>query len=400
MNRKLKFMTNLLLTAAFAVISGSCGKDEPEAGVTLDKSTLVLVVGEEETLTATVASDNAADKTLTWTSSAPEVAAVAGGVVKAVAKGTAIITVSTVNGKTDACEITVERFETVLIPKGTFLMGSSDGSAVGIGVSGTDPNVTPAEPERYLNETQHRVILSQDYRMSKYPITNAQYAEFLNSVGIDGTGAKSDIQGGRILIEASSSSSDWGLHHNGSRWEPAANYENHPVIYVSWYGAKAYAAWAGGDLPTEAQWERAARGGVENMPFGIGNGKQLTGTMANIDGRYPYDFDKGGYYYYDTSGTFAAHSTAVGAYSDYANAYGLYDMHGNVYEWCLDQWDFTDNYASLPSTDPVSTTGSFRVLRGGDFWINNIRKCRSAYRDADNHGTRARYIGFRVVFRP
>ncbi|MDR1153833.1 MAG: SUMF1/EgtB/PvdO family nonheme iron enzyme [Bacteroidales bacterium] len=399
MKRKLNFMANLLITAAFAVVFASCGKDDPQpvpaTGVTLDRKTLTLVVGGEETLTAAVNPDDAADKTVTWTSSAPEVATVTGGVVTAVAKGTATITVSTVNGKTDVCAVTVDyRVETVFIPKGTFLMGSSDGSAVGVGTPGTDPNATPAEPDRLSIETQHIVTLTKDYHMSKYPITSAQYAEFLNAVEVDGSGAKADIQGGQVLI---SSGYGGGLHHPGSRWEPVGGYANHPVNYVSWYGAKAYAEWAGGDLPTEAQWERAARGGVENMPFGIGDGKRLTGAMANIYGHYPYDLDRGGTYE-DASGTYLDHTAAVGAYSGYANAYGLYDMHGNVFEWCL---DCHSSYASSPVTDPVgAATDSYRVIRGG-YWGHYAQDCRSAYRNnIELPDGRYGSLGFRVVFYP
>jgi formylglycine-generating enzyme required for sulfatase activity len=498
MKQKLKIMANLLLTAAFAAIFASCGKDDPKpveaTGVTLDRKTLALVVGgDPATLKATVTPDNATDKTVTWTSSAPgvatvtdgvvtavaegtatitaatangrtdactvtvdnapvpatdvtldretldlvvggdpvaltatvipadatdktvtwtssapEIATVEDGVVTALAKGTATVTVSTANGKTDACAVTVEEYpvETALIPKGTFLMGSSDGSAVGAGTPGTDPNVTPAEPDRVYGyyeeisrETQHKVTLTQDYYMSKYQITNAQYAAYLNEVEVGSSGAKADIQGGQILIVASRGSYDWGLHHNGSRWEPVATYENHPVIFVTWYGAKAYAEWAGGDLPTEAQWERAVRGGVENMPFGIGDGTQLIGAMANFNGRYPYDLDGGGAYY-DESGAYVGHTTAAGSYSAYANAYGLYDMYGNVWEWCLDQWDGSSGYASSPVTDPVGTAGSYRVRRGGS-WSHNARSCRSAYRSYnypdDDFGFNT---GFRVVFYP
>jgi formylglycine-generating enzyme required for sulfatase activity len=274
-------------------------------------------------------------------------------------------------------------------------MGSSDGFDAGYGAPGTDPNATAAEPNRSSTETQHRVRLTRDYWMSKYPITNAQYAEFLNSVGIGSIGARAGIQGGDTVIQASSGSYDWGLHHNGSRWEPAAGYEDHPVIWVSWYGAKAYAEWAGGDLPTEAQWERAARGGVENMPFGIGDGKRLTGAMANFNGAYPYDLDLGGEF--SASGAYPGRTTAVGSYPAYANNYELYDMHGNVYEWCL---DWFGSYASSPVTDPVgSTTGSNRVLRGG-YWNNSARNCRSACRSYAGPGYRDGYVGFRVVFYP
>jgi uncharacterized protein YjdB len=140
MKQKLKIMASLLLTAAFAAVLSSCSEDEPKpveaTDVTLDRETLDLVVGGESAtlLKATVTPDNATDKTITWTSSAPAVATVAGGVVTAVAKGTATISVPEVaavtdglvmavaegtatitataaNGKKAACEVTVEGFE-------------------------------------------------------------------------------------------------------------------------------------------------------------------------------------------------------------------------------------------------------------------------------------------------
>jgi hypothetical protein len=140
-----------------------------------------------------------------------------------------------------------------------------------------------------------------------------------------------------------------------------------------------------------------ARGGVADMPFGIGNGKVLTGDMTNFWGRYPYDLDRDGQYE-DASGAYVGGTTAVGAYSGYANAYGLYDMHGNVYEWCLDQWD-DNSYAGSPVTDPVGTTGSTRVLRGGN-WYYRALNCRSAYRFAYYPDDRYPFVGFRVVFCP
>jgi formylglycine-generating enzyme required for sulfatase activity len=365
-------------------------------GVTLDKPTLDLAVGESGTLTATVEPGNAADKTVAWSSDATAVAIVEDGVVTAVAKGAAVITATTAAGQTVSCTVTVRPVKTVLIPGGTFLMGSSDGSNVGD--NSAEVNTTAAEPGRDSNEAQHKVTLTDAYRMSIYPVTNAQYAIFLNDAGVDGTGIKSGIQEGQTLVSASSGSFDWGLHYADSRWTPAEGYENHPAINVSWYGAKAYAEWAGGDLPTEAQWERAARGGIENMPFGIGSGKVLTGDMANFNGTHPYDFDNGGSYD-DPEGACLWHTTAAGAYSDYANAYGLYDMHGNVSEWCLDSWDIngSNNYASLPATDPLCEIGSRRVARSGGC-ENSAQYCRSAFRDHGTPDSRFFDVGFRVVF--
>ena len=304
-------------------------------------------------------------------------------------------------GKAERYEIPLPMIvQTAFIPKGTFLMGSSDGSASGTGTPGIDLNATPAEPNRYMSETQHKVTLTKDFYMGKYQVTNAQYAAFLNanSIGSDGKWADwSDVANrDKRLISASSGSYDWGLHYNTDKWEPAAGYENHPVIYVTWYGAKAYADWVGGSLPTEAQWEYACRGGQENMPFGIGDGTKLTGDMANFNGRYIYELPTGHNDLGSGNGTYVGKTNEVGAYP-YANGYGLYDMHGNVLEWCRDQWDGSNNYLSLPDTDPLCTAGGNRVLRGG-FWNYDAQRCRSAFRYIINPDFANSSIGFRVVF--
>jgi uncharacterized protein YjdB len=378
-------------------------------GVILNKTELVLNIGESETLTATFVPEGTTDQTLTWTSSDPDVAIVEGGHVTAMTAGTTTVTATTSNGKKAACavgvrDIAVMEVERVLIPAGTFLMGSSDGSEVGWGIPDVDPNATPREPGRFSFEGQHKVTLTQDYYISKYPITNAQYAAFLNDIGIDESGARGDIQGGQILIEGSypvydGLSYDFGVNWTGSQWEAAASYENYPVVYVSWYGAKAYAEWAGGDLPSEAQWERAARGGIENMPFGIGTGKVITSEMANIYGEYAYDFDYGSEdgEYYDPNGVYLDSTTKIGAYANYPNAYGLYDMHGNVFEWCLDSWDQTDNYLTLPDTDPVCTEGAYRAMRGGNWGYMGLYS-RTAYRNPDLPESRYYSVGFRVAY--
>jgi formylglycine-generating enzyme required for sulfatase activity len=386
-----------LLVAAGALLMtvASCSKKDVQVSeVTLNETALVLVIGDSKTLEATVAPADADNRTVIWESSNTDVASVdaSTGEVTAVATGEATITAAAANGKTATCEVRVYLVETVLIPKGTFLMGSSDGSAVGSGTPGTDPNATPEEPGRQTCETQHSVTLTKDYYMSRYEITNAQYAAFLNDMEIDNTGAKDGVQGGETLVGPF----ECGVRYSNGRWEPVDDYANYPAVEISWYGAKAYAEWAGGDLPTEAQWERAARGDVKNMPFGIGTGKVLTEDMATFWAYNSYDFDNGGEYSpKDVSS--AGIMTAVGSYS--ANAYGLYDMHGNVFEWCLDQWDGRDNYADLPTTDPVCTTGQTRVLRSGgsDY---HASQCRSASRHGITPDEHYNHTGFRVVFVP
>lgn len=294
----------------------------------------------------------------------------------------------------------VEKFEHTLpvslvhtrpIPAGTFRMGSSDGS----NQSSVDPdnevNVTPAEPNG--PDKQHWVKLTRDFRMGTYEVTNAQYAAFLNDRGI---GTPAVWMDSPTLVSAHS----WGVTHDGSKWNAQEGYENHPVVAVSWYGAWAYADWAGGTLPTEAQWEYACRGGKENQPFGIGDGTKLTHGMANFKTAYPYDIAQNGGYE-DPGAVNLDCTAAVGTYP-YANDYGLYDMHGNVLEWCLDHLGDSGDAPTkdLALTDPMYDSGnqnSYRIVRGGA-WNTPAKQCRSAYPDMGLPVRTVNYIGFRVVF--
>ena len=259
--------------------------------------------------------------------------------------------------------------QTALIPAGMFIMGSPE-----------------TEVNHEDNETQHAVTLSA-FRMSKYEITNTQYAAFLNvkSIGSNGLYAAGAYPT-EALIYASSGSYDWGLHYTSGQWVPVAGYENNPVINVTWYGATEFAAYAGGSLPTEAQWEYACRAGT-TTPFNTGN--FLTNLQANYYWASPYN---GGT---NTATTYPGKTQAVGTYA--ANAWGLYDMHGNVWEWCSD-WYGT--YPTTAQTNPTgAATGSPRVIRGGG-WTNDAQNCRSAFRNRFDPYYYYRSIGFRVVLVP
>ncbi len=250
----------------------------------------------------------------------------------------------------------------VWIPAGTFLMGATD-----------------TEGGNDWEKPQHRVRLTKGFYMSKCEITNAQYAAFLNATGVQGVSVSSFYTGsvqGNKLIETSEGGSDWGLHWDGtnSKWVPVVNYENHPVIYVTWYGAKAYADWVGGSLPTEAQWEYACRAGTTTAhSFEAGNIGDYVWYYDNSSGKtYPVGEKK-------------------------PNPRGLYDMHGNVWEWCSDWYG---SYPSTEVTDPTGpASGGGRVFRGGS-WFSYAQFCRSAYRSFINPGYAFDFIGFRMVFVP
>jgi len=257
---------------------------------------------------------------------------------------------------------TKSTIEWVTIPAGTFTMGSP-----------------ASELNRHDDETQHQVTLS-DFKISKYEITNAQYAAFLNTKKIDSDGLyAAGTFPEQVLIYASS----WSLTYTNNHWMPVAGYENHPVINVTWYGATEFAAYAGGILPTEEQWEYACRGNT-TTPFNTG--ACLSNTQANYNWSYPYDNCT------NTSTTYPGTTQAVGSYP--ANTYGLYNMHDNVSEWCSSLFDRT---AQTNSTD--ATSSSVRVIRGGG-WNSLAQNCRSAIRGDYDSDSYSDFIGFRVVIVP
>ncbi len=223
--------------------------------------------------------------------------------------------------------------EWVDIPAGTFTMGSPT-----------------SEVARYDDETQHQVTLSA-FKMSKYEVTFEQYDLFCDATGR----SKPDDNG-------------WGRG-------------NRPVMNVSWEDATAFAEWMGCRLPTEAEWEYAARAGT-TTPFSTGN--NLTTSQANYDGNYPYNGNAKGEYRQKT--------LPVGSFA--ANEYGLFDMHGNVSEWCSDWYG---DYSTSAQINPKgASSGSYRVLRGGG-WFIYANYCRSAHRDCFAPDFRHCGVGFRLV---
>ena len=252
--------------------------------------------------------------------------------------------------------------ETALIPAGTFLMGS--------------PNT---ESGRGTDEIQFSVTLNE-FKMSKYEITNAQFAAFLNAKNIGSNGINpSGTYPTQVLVR---SNLYGGMTYTGVKWEPVSGYENFPAINVTWYGASEFAAYVGGILPSEAQWEYACRAGT-TTPFNTGD--CLSNTQACYYWPLPYNTCK-------NTVTTSGDIQAVGSYP--ANAYGLYDMHGNVDEWCSD-WYGT--YPTVAQSNPAGAAmGSHRVVRGGSS-TSSAQDCRSAnrsYMQAINYYN----LGFRVVF--
>ncbi len=168
-----------------------------------------------------------------------------------------------------------------------------------------------------------------------------------------------------------------------------------PVETVSWDDAQAFIATLNGrgglpdgwswSLPTEAQWERACRAGTQTV-FAFGN--RLSSQQANMDGSSPYGGAEPGPYV-------EKHERQPVRVANYQpNGWGLHDMHGNVDEWCEDAWD---GETRLPGgTDPLGTSGSNRILRGGQYFYG-AEECRSAYRSYAESTARNSFYGFRVA---
>ncbi len=219
----------------------------------------------------------------------------------------------------------------------------------------------------------HNVRLNK-FKISETEVTYAQYIVFLNNrkVGKDGIfgGVKYiDIDAYACALVYNDSTKEFSFKANSY-----SESDNCPVITVTWYGAKAFCKWAGGRLPTEAEWEFAARAGKDYKYSGSNNINDVA--------------------WYETEKT-KQKTHPVGTKSK--NDFGLYDMTGNVWEWCYDSYnqDFYENSKSL--TDPMyKEKGREKVIRGGA-WNSDANRCRLTYRESQKPDYSSSSIGFRVV---
>ena len=243
--------------------------------------------------------------------------------------------------------------ELVLVRGGTFRMGSED--------------IENARPV-------HDVTLD-DFYIGKYTVTNEEYCQFLNAVQPDEKqleewiDLKGEFEGEKCRIRLES-----------GQFIFEQGYENYPVIFVSWFGAKAYCDWVNGDLPTEAQWEYAAKGGHKR---GIRPNYLYAGSI---------NLEEVGWYKDNADRLNRAGEKAP-------NELGLCDMSGNVQEWSQDWFD--ENFASkkISKIKTKVAKGRNKTVRGGS-WTSDAKECRIAERYYWYPGIRNSNVGFRICKNP
>ncbi|MGV9264893.1 formylglycine-generating enzyme family protein [Kitasatospora sp. NPDC003701] len=276
----------------------------------------------------------------------------------------------------------------VLLPGGDFLMGTDDAEA------------RPGDGEGPI-----RPVRLDPFLIDACAVTNDRFAAFVADTGYRTDAERfgwSYVFAGFLPARLRSGTTrpqqtPWWCGVPGAAWNrpegdgsDTAGRGDHPAVHVSWHDADAYATWAGKRLPTEAEWEYAARGGLEQA-------------------RYPWgdDLDPDGEYRCNIwRGTFPSRNTAADGYRGTApvdafppNGFGLHNMSGNVWEWCADWWT-TDHDPGRPSANPAGpATGSAKVIRGGSHMCHKsyCNRYRVAARSSNTPDSSSGHAGFRCA---
>lgn len=266
-----------------------------------------------------------------------------------------------------------------LIPAGEFVMGRNGGHRMHHGGGGHEHHHNHHHKDADFGTHEHKVYLDA-YYIDKHEVTNGNYAKFIDAGGYDIAELWTD-EGWKWRQENDIKWPMWWTEDETANYKGSPNYPDHPVTGISWHEATAYARWIGKRLPSEAQWEKAARGSNTDYVYPWGDAEPDC-ALAN----FCADKHK-----------FCVGSTAaVGSIENGKSPYGVYDMAGNVWEWCRDVY-MPDYYMVSPYKNPECTDGGVqRVLRGGS-WLNAKEFITSTFRRKTDQELRNYFNGFRCV---
>lgn len=344
------------------IMNVGCSKEEDDVteppivdvtSIKLSQTSVTLSPGETIELTATVLPENVADKSVTWSSSNSRVATVSNGTVTAVAIGSATITAQSGNIK-EECSVVVNPYfvetaaglnmKMIYVEGGEFMMGAT----------------SEQSSDAFDSELPVRRVRLDSYYICECEVTQEQWETVMGTTVVEQA-----VKAGYEYLE---------LYGIGP---------DYPMYYVSWVEAKAFCQELSRmtgrtySLPTEAQWEYAARCGKKT------DGSKYSGGNSIDDVAW----------YWDNSG-----DTAHPVKTKRPNALGLYDMSGSVLEWCYD-W-YSSSYNANDTDNPTGpSTGVERVLRGGS-WFTRARYCRVSHRSYETPDFGDYDYGFRVVVIP
>lgn len=282
-----------------------------------------------------------------------------------------------------------KRPDAVRLPGGTFLMGSEDGDA------------NPGDGESPVRE-----VTVAAFAIDAYCVTNERFAAFAEATGYRTEAEQFGwsyvfakfLPGALRRISPRPASTPWWCGVEGAYWaapegpgSDVSDRADHPVTHVSWTDAVAFSRWEGARLPTEAEWEYAARGGLQGKRFAWGDELTPGGEhRCNIwQGRFPTR---------NTAEDGYLGTAPVTAFEP--NGYGLHNVAGNVWEWCADWWTATHPRTAGPRVDPTGPRdGTTRVMRGGSYLCHNsyCNRYRVAARSSNSPDSSAGNTGFRIV---
>lgn len=264
--------------------------------------------------------------------------------------------------------------ELLLVPEGEFLMGASEDNSVA-----------------YNDEMPQRTVYLDAFWIDKTEVTNAMFLKFVSETSYQTDAEKADAG-----FTYNRAEENW-ISTPGANWQHPfgaesniEGLEDHPVVQVTWYDAQAYCEWAGRRLPTEAEWEKAARGtDGRKHPWGDEAVQQHLVNFAdyNFPAKWAHESMDDGYYL----------TSPVGSYPEGASPFGALDMVGNAWEWVADWYDDQYYKQDAPTRNPTGPAEGFaRGLRGGSY-SNAMRWTRTSYRGGRDPSTADMGFGFRCA---